>query len=156
LIRSDEVADTHVEQFQQWLDETYGGDERFAGRHRVTGADAGLRLEAGENSYYEIGVWSGKKIVRVGFLTADRALNEAIEQGILDSGDSLDELMEVELDDLGEEAVTMEHYFERPAFCYTSTIPLPDTQALSSADLRRRIGHLVDACAALFQEYLED
>jgi hypothetical protein len=155
-MRRDEVADTQVEQFQRWLDQTYHGDERFAALHHLTGADAGVRLEAGETSYYEVGVWLAKKLLRVGFLTADRALNEAIEQGILDSGDSLTELMEVELDDLGEEPAAMDHYFERPAFCYTTSLALADAEELSSPELHRRVGHLVDACVALFQEYLEE
>jgi hypothetical protein len=150
------VADNHVEAFQRWLEETYSGDERFAGIHRVTGADAGVRLEAGENSYYEVAVWLGKREARVGFLTADRSLNEAIEQGTLDSGDSLDELMEAELDDLGEEPVAMDHHFERPSFCYTAALPLSGSEELASPELRRRIGHLIDACCALFQEYLEE
>jgi hypothetical protein len=145
-----------MEPFQRWLEETYGGDERFAGTHRVTGADAGLRLEAGENSYYEIAVWLAERQVRVGFLTADRSLNESIEQGILDSGDSLDELMEAELDDLGEEPVPMAHIFERPAFCYTAALPITGPDALASSELRRQIGHLIDACHTLFQEYLEE
>jgi hypothetical protein len=152
------VADLRGQQFQRWLEETYAADERFAGLHRAAGPDldAGVRLEAGEGSYYEILVRPGREGVRVGFLTTDRALNEVIEQGILDSGDSLDELMEVELDDLGEAPVTMEHYFERPAFCYVTSLPLPGPEALNSPELRQRIAHLVDACCALFQEYLED
>jgi hypothetical protein len=152
------VADLHGQQFQRWLEETYAGDERFAGIHRAggPGVDAGVRLEAGEGSHYEILVRPGREEVRVGFLTTDRALNETIEQGILDSGDSLDELMEVELDDLGEAPVTMEHFFERPAFCYVTSLPQPGPEALDSPELRRRIEHLIDACCALFQEYLED
>jgi hypothetical protein len=150
------VSDSHVEQFQRWLEKTYAGDERFAGMHRATGADAGLRLEAGENSYYEVAVRLAERLVRVGFLTADRSLNEAIEQGILDSGDSLDELMEAELDDLGEEPVPMAHFFERPAFCYTASLPISSPEALGSSELRRQIGHLIDACYTLFQEYLEE
>ena len=150
------MSDSHVEQFQRWLEETYAGDERFAGTHRAMGADAGLRLEAGENSHYEVAVRLAERQVRVGFLTADRALNEAIEQGILDSGDTLDELMEAELDDLGEEPIPMAHFFERPAFCYTTSIPLPGPEALDAPELRRRVGHLIDACGTLFQDYLQE
>jgi hypothetical protein len=152
------VANTHAEQFQGWLEQTYAGDERFAGLHRVDGpgVDAGLRLEAGEGSHYEIRVRLSRQEVRVGFLTTDRALNESIEQSILDSGDTLDELMEVELDELGEAPVAMEHYFERPAFCYVASLPASGPEALKSPELRQRIKHVIDACRALFQEYLED
>jgi hypothetical protein len=152
------VANSRAEQFQGWLEQTYAGDERFAGLHRAggPGVDAGLRLEAGEGSHYEILVRLSRQEVRVGFLTTDRALNESIEQSILDSGDTLDELMEVELDDLGEAPVSMEHYFERPAFCYVASLPLTGPEALDSPELRRRIEHSIDACRALFQEYLED
>ena len=152
------MTDSHGQQFQRWLEETYAGDERFAGLQPVSGSDvdAGLRLEARKGSHYEILARLGRQDVRVGFLTTDRALNETIEQGILDSGDSLDELMEIELDDLGEAPVTMEHYFERPAFCYVTSLPLPGPEALDSHLMRRRIEHLIDACCALFQGYLED
>jgi hypothetical protein len=152
------MADSHMEQFQRWLEETYTGNERFGAVHRLhgNGVDAGVRLEAGEGSYYEIAVRLAQRDVRVGFLTSDRALNEAIEQGILDSGDSLDELMEAELDDLGEPPAPMEHFFERPAFCYTTAVPLPGAETLASPDLRRRIGHIIDACCTLFQDYLEE
>jgi hypothetical protein len=152
------VTDFHIEQFQRWLEETYAGDERFSGRRRASGAeaDAGVRLEVGEGSYYEILVRLAKPDIRVGFLTTDRSLNESIEQGILDSGDSLDELMEVELDDLGEAPVVMEHFFERPAFCYVTSLPLTTPDVLGRVELRRRIERVLDACCALFQEYLEE
>jgi hypothetical protein len=155
--RRNPMIDTHVEQFQRWLEETYTGDERFGAVHRLheNGVDAGVRLEAGEGSYYEIAARLARRDVRVGFLTADRALNETIEQGILDSGDSLEELLEVELDDLGEPPAPMEHFFERPAFCYTTTLPVSGPEALDAPDLRRRLGHLIDACCILFREYLE-
>jgi len=152
------MADTHAEQFQRWLEETYSGDERFGAVHRLQGrgVDAGARLEAGEGSWYEVAVRLAPRDVRVGFLTSDRALNESIEQGILDSGDSLDELLEVELDDLGEPPAPMEHFFERPAFCYTTALPLSGPDALDTPDLRRRIAHIIDACHTLFQEYVEE
>jgi len=152
------MADSPVQQFQRWLEETYSGDERFGAVHRLhgNGVDAGVRLEAGGGSYYEVAVRQAQRDVRVGFLTSDRALNEAIEQGILDSGDSLDELMEVELDDLGELPAPMEHFFERPAFCYTTSIPLTGPEALDAPEMRRRVGHLIDACGTLFQDYLQE
>jgi hypothetical protein len=152
------MADSHAEQFQRWLEETYAGDERFGAVHKLSGsgADAGGRLEAGDGSHYEIAVRLAQRAVRVGFLTADRALNESIEQGILDSGDSLDELMEAELDDLGEPPVRMEHFFERPAFCYTTALPLSGPEALDAPELRGRIEHIIDACCTLFQDYLGD
>ena len=152
------MADSHGEQFQRWLEETYTGDERFGAVHRLSGigVEAGVRLEAGEGSHYEIAVRLAQREVRVGFLTSERALNESIEQGILDSGDSLDELMEAELDDLGEPPVGMEHFLERPAFCYTTAVSLDGPEALDAPELRRRIGHIIDACRTLFQDYLED
>ena len=125
------MSNQHGEQFQQWLEETYTGDERFAGVHRATGA--GVRLEAGEGSYYEVVVRPAERVVRVGFLTTDRAVNEAIEQGILDSGDSLDDLMEVELDDLGEESAAMEHFFERPSFLRRQDV-VPSNDCGDAAD----------------------
>src|ERR1051326_9115825 len=150
------MSDPNVERFQRWLEETYGEDERFAGTHGVAGDAAGMRLEAAETSHYEILVRPLERTVRVGFLTADRALNEAIEQGILDSGDSLDELMEIEMDDLGEDAAAMEHFFERPHFCYVTTLTLPDLAELGSGELRQRVAHLIDASHALFQDYVQD
>ena len=74
------MADTHAEQFQRWLEETYSGDERFGAVHRLqgSGVDAGARLEAGEGSWYEVAVRLAPRDVRVGFLTSDRALNESI------------------------------------------------------------------------------
>ena len=149
------MSEPNTEQFQRWLEETYGGDERFGGVHRATEADAGVRLEAGTGSYYEVSARLSERVVRVGFLTTDRAVNEAIEQGILDSGDELDDLMEVELDDLGEEPARMVHFFERPAFCYTTSLQIAGLAALSDPGVHRRIGHLIDACHTLFQEYLE-
>jgi hypothetical protein len=64
--------------------------------------------------------------------------------------------MEVELDELGEAPVSMEHYFERPAFCYVASLPVPAPEALELPEVRRRVEHSIDACHALFQEYLED
>jgi hypothetical protein len=153
--RSDGVSDQNVEQFQRWLEEKYAGDERFSGTHGVPGAAAGVRMEAGENSYYEIAALPDQRELRVGFMTSDRSLNETIEQAILDSGDTLEELMEVELDDLGEEPAPMIHYFERPAFCYSARLSLEDPSQLGSTDVRRRVGHVLDACYTLFQEHVD-
>lgn len=151
------MAGSPSEQFQKWLEATYSRDERFSAVHSTAGTvgDAGVRLEASEGSHYEILVRPARQEVRVGFLTTDRALNEAIEQSILDSGDSLDEQMEVELDELEEAPVPMAHFFERPAFCYVSSLPLPQPDALATPELRRRVAHLIDACHALFQPHLE-
>jgi hypothetical protein len=154
--REEPVSKQFEEQFQEWLEETYKGDERFAGVHGASGAGAGIRLEAAAGSHYEVAVRPAERSVRVGFLTTDRAVNEAIEQGILDSGDTLDDLMEVELDDLGEAPAPMEHFFERPTFCYTTALPLAAPEELGSSELRRRVAHLIDACYALFQEYLDE
>ncbi len=139
------MANPQIEQFQRWLEESYAGDERFhdVTRASAAGADAGVRLEVAPGSYYEVLVRPAVPDVRVGYLTIDRALN-----------DSLDELMEVELDDRGEPPAAMEHFFERPAFCYVTSLPLAAPEALSSPELRGRIQHLIDASYVLFQEYL--
>jgi hypothetical protein len=151
------MSDPTLVEFERWLGDTYAGDSRFGGVHRVSGGDmaAGVRLEVAESSHYEVAALTGGRAVRVGFLTADRALNESIEQGILDSGDTLDEWLEAELEDLGEAPASMEHFFERPFFCYVTTLPLATPEALGSPDVRGRVRHLIDACYTLFQDYLE-
>lgn len=66
----------------------------------------------------------------VSLATADRWLSESIESTLMHTGDGLDELIEEELVDLGQDAptagITVEH-FRSESMLYTFRTPLDDT-----------------------------
>ena len=147
-----------VASFQEWIAREYRPDGTFEGVQALSGGDADLsvRLLVVNKSYYEVRADLARQELQVGFATEGRVVNEEIEQMILDSGGDLDDLLADELCDLGEEPLTMEHFFERPAFRYVVRLPLPQPEALEDTALRGRVKNILKACQILFQPTVDE
>lgn len=157
-----EVEQRQADGFRQWTLALFEGDTRFERIVEVEHAGEGdggyvVRFEVSRQSCYEVAFRPQEQTVRIGFLTQDRTLNESIERGILDSGDTLTEMIEIELEDMGEIGrYDMDHFFERPWFCFYTSLPLESMADLESDEFRLKVQHLLDACHIVFQEYVDE
>lgn len=96
--------------------------EISVGPDRLEAAAAGSAAPA----FYRVDVGGGE--VWVSLVTADRWLSESIEADLMHSGDKLEELIEEELVDQGEEAgrVSFEHFrSDDMLFTFRSKVPGP-------------------------------
>ena len=118
-------------------------------------ADLAVRLEVGKRSCYFVRVLPEQGAVEVGFATDDRTVNEELEQMILDNGGDLDDLLADELCDLGLEPLPMKHYYERPAFLFSVSLPF-ESEGLAGPELTKRITGIVKACRILFQPTVDE
>ena len=90
-----------------------------------------LRLQAKDaaaEAHYEVARHGGDLLVRL--LTADRWLSESIESQLVEHGDSIEDLLEDELIEVGHEpardgAVPKVRHFRDPARNYTFECPIP-------------------------------
>jgi hypothetical protein len=146
--------------FRDWLTAEYRNDGRFDRIEVLEAPDPAtevtVRLHVGNRSYYEVRVRPEAGEVQAGFATESRIVNEAVEQAILDAGGDLDDLLGDELCDLGEQALPMKHFFERPAFRFTVSLPLQSPDGLPDAALRSRVAAVLKASHTLFQECVDE
>lgn len=100
--------------------------------------------DAAAPAFYRVDVGGGE--VWVSLVTADRWLSESIEADLMHSGDKLEELIEEELVDLGEDpgAVSFEH-FRSDDMLFTFRTKLPDA---ATGDPERTCRYLLayEAC----------
>ena len=155
------AADPRLQTFAEALAHEYRADGllesvRIVTPPELSHGDVCVQLHVSDRSLYEVRVLVEANEIQAGFATEDRNVNEEIEQAILDSGDSLDELIGDELDELGEEPVSTRHVFERPRFRYCATLPLPDLAALEDETTRRRVRHTLKAFRILCQPYVDE
>lgn len=100
----------------------FAGSELLGDRVRLKAKDAAAE------AHYEV-VRSGDELL-VRLLTADRWLSESIESQLVEHGDSLEELLEDELVEIGHEpardgAIPKVRHFRDPARNYTFECPIP-------------------------------
>jgi hypothetical protein len=154
-------ADTSLGSFVDWMTAEYGADRTYDAIRVLAGGDAGsasllVRLNVGRGSYYLARQLDEDRLLEVGFATENRTINEAIEQMILDNGGDLDDLLADELCDLGEEPLSMRHYFDRPAFLYVVPLPLDSADALGDQRLHSRTRAIITASRVLFQGCVDE
>jgi hypothetical protein len=150
-----------IQQFGEQLAGEYRSDGTLDAVRVLTAAEAApadlvVRLEVGKRSRYLVRVSSEPGAVEVGFATEDRTINEEIEQLILDNGGDLDDLLADELCDLGLQPLPMKHYYERPSFLFTVSLPFEGPDSLSSPALLKQISGILKACRILFQATIDE
>ena len=100
----------------------FAGSELLSDRLRLKAKDAAAE------AHYEVELGGDDLIVRL--LTADRWLSESIESQLVEHGDSIEDLLEDELVEVGHEpardgAVPKVRHFRDPARNYTFECPIP-------------------------------
>jgi len=100
----------------------FAGSELLGDRLRLKAKDAAA------DAHYEVATAGDGLLVRL--LTADRWLSESIESQLVEHGDSIEDLLEDELVEVGHEpardgAVPKVRHFRDPARNYTFECPIP-------------------------------
>ncbi|MGV3719411.1 MAG: hypothetical protein ACO1SX_00760 [Actinomycetota bacterium] len=153
--------DSATASFGEWLAGEYQSNPSYDPVRLRSGDEAApasliVRLGVGRNAYYLARVNADADSVEVGLATEGRMLNEALEQMILDNGGDLDDLLADELCDLGEEPLSMRHFFERPAFYFVVPLPLQSPAELDDPAFRNRVKVILTACENLFQGCIDE
>ena len=148
-----------LDDFRDWLVELFGGEERFITVQEESSEEDesfSVLLESGDRAWYEVAIPPQGDGVRIGFATQNRPLNESIEQGILDTGDSPSEFLDDRMSDVVEleEPPEMDHFFDT-AFRFTTTIPIASLTELGTEAIREQVQQLVEGYYAAFQEFVD-
>lgn len=111
------------------------------------------KLEATEASYCAI-VADAHDLVWVGLFTADRWLSESIEQDLLHSGDTIEDLLEEELYEQGFEARLPVEHFRDPQkrFVFRCPVFLHKGEKLDCEGMVDRVGKVLLAFEATFRK----
>lgn len=118
-----EWASREWESFRPWRpsEETRVGPEADSARD-----DRRLLFFFKPDCAFLIGVRAEAGTVRVGLVTRNRWINEGIEQGVLDSGGSMTEFLEDEMEADEDLPFPMLHYHDSGEFYFVSEIPFSD------------------------------
>ena len=93
-----------IEAFREYIEDSVAGDDRYGPPERIDREDwstLATRFEAGPSCWFEIALCPSVPQIRVSFLTDDRWKSEEIEQAIQDSGDTMEEFVQVGLEEAG-------------------------------------------------------
>jgi hypothetical protein len=111
------------------------------------------RWQGAERVWYEVTVRPFLPQVRAGVLTDDRWQSEAFEQMIEDSGDTMQEFLELGFETAGLEwaGPPVEHYREQGRYFYFATpIDLCDLAELADDSLRRKVQLMIEGYLLAF------
>jgi len=147
---------TTIEDYRAWLEQQAAGDERLGPPQRVErddGSQLATRFALTESVWAEAAVRPTAKQLLVSVLTDDRWKSEEMEQGIQDSGESMEEFVELGFDDAGlswtEPPVL--HYREAGKLFYFSTpLDLDSLSALGDPDVRQKSWQMLQGYAGAF------
>ena len=122
----DEESRETIEVFREYIEGAVAGDERYGQAERYDRDDdstLATRFPAGDSCWLEIAIRPLIPQVRVGLLTDDRWKNEEIEQGIQDSGETMEEFVGLGFSEAGLDwpQPPVEHYREGGEFFYFAT-----------------------------------
>jgi hypothetical protein len=122
----DEQNRVTVEAFREYIKDAVAGDERYGDAERDDREDESTlatRFRAGGSCWLEVAVRPFVPQVRVGLLTDDRWASEEIEQGIQDSGETMEEFVGLGFAEAGLDwdEPPVEHYREGGKYFYFAT-----------------------------------
>lgn len=156
----DEDSREAVEAFQAYIEDALAGDERYGDveRHdREDESTLATRFSAGASCWLEVAVRPLVPQVRVGFLTDDRWISEEIEQGIQDSGDSMEELVGLGFSEAGLDwpEPPVEHYRESGKYFYFATpLELDELPDLHWEEPRNKVIRMLEGYLIAFGPFV--
>ncbi len=106
----------------------------------------------GESSFF-IGVRCQARTIRVGMVTTNRWLSEGIEQAVLDSGGSMTEFLEDEMEADDDLKFPMVHYHDSGEFYFLSEIPFEN---LDDPQLNDQVTMYFKGYVIAFEGYLKE
>lgn len=139
-----------VEAFRCYIEDLVLIDDRYgeAERHdRDDESTLATRFSAGLSCWFEVAVRPMIPQVRVAFLTDDRWKSEEVEQAIQDSGDTMEEFVEVGFAEAGLDwkEPPVEHYRDGGTHFYFATpLEVEDLVDLDREETRNKTLHMLD------------
>lgn len=144
-----QINTTQVTQFREWVAAQLAGDETFGDpmvEDRPDGSTLTTRWPIGESLYLEVTVRPHLPQVRVGLVTDDRWKSEELEQGVEDSGDSMEEFLELGFDEAGLEweEPPVEHYRDQGKwFSFMTPVDLERVSQLGDESIRDKVMKMI-------------
>ncbi len=147
--------------FRTYIADAVANDDRYGEAVRCDRDDEStlaMWFEAGPSCWFEVALRPSIPQVRVGFLTDDRWRSEEVEQAIQDSGDTMEEFVEVGFDEAGLpwENPPVEHYRESGKYFYFATpLALDDLEDLDQESLRNKVLRMLEGYLIAFGPVLD-
>ena len=157
---TDEQRD-QIAAFRTYIADTVGTDDRYGEATRCDREDEstlGMRFDVGASCWFEVSIRPSIPQIRVGFLTDDRWRSEEVEQAIQDSGDTMEEFVEIGFDEAGLnwEEPPVEHYRDSGKYFYFATpLPLEDLDDLEQEAVRNKVIRMLEGYLIAFGPALE-
>jgi len=150
-----------VSGFRAYVEDYVAKDDRYgdATRHdREDESTLATRFEAAPSCWFELALRPFVPQVRVAFLTDDRWRSEEVEQAIQDSGDTMEEFVELGFEDAGLEweEPTVEHYRDGGKYFYFATpLTLDDLEDLDQDEVRDKTLRMLEGYLLAFGAALQ-
>ncbi len=147
--------------FRTYIADAVGNDDRYGEAIKCDREDEStlaMQFEAGPSCWFEIALRPSIPQIRVGFLTDDRWRSEEVEQAIQDSGDTMEEFVEVGFEEAGLpwEEPPVEHYRDSGKYFYFATpLALEDLFELEQDVIRNKVLRMLDGYLIAFGPALE-
>ncbi len=142
-----------------WLEEQYTGDDRFDTVEvlepgPLEGEAIRIKFVFDDHSHFFVAVLEDDGQLRIGLATDNRWVSEAIETAALETGDSLTEFLEDEMEANAELEHEVQHFHD-DVFYFCSDIPFQRPEDLASPIVRDEIVSYLDGYMTALISYLE-
>jgi hypothetical protein len=144
-----QTDNTQVTEFRAWVAAQLAGDETF-GEPRVDdrpdGSTLSTRWPIGESLFLEVTVRPHIPQVRIGVVTDDRWKSEELEQSVEDSGDTMEEFLELGFDEAGLEweEPPVEHYRDQGKwFSFMTPLEIASVSQLGDSSVRDKVMRMI-------------
>lgn len=150
-----------IEKFRRELEQRLTADPRFRSASREDRDDGSYlasRFAVGERLWIELAVRPLIPQVRAGIVSDDRWVSEDLEQVIEDSGDEMDEFVEMGFEEAGLSwpAPTVEHYRDQGKYYYFATaLPLTRLSELGESATIDKVQRMLHGYYLAFRPAIE-
>jgi len=156
----DEHLDEAIAEMGQWLEDAYTGDDRFEYVELVTPGTGEnetfrLRLVVDESTEFFVAFLQEDNLIRVGLCTADAAINEAIEEAMLEGGGTMTEFL-AEAMEAEEELEHEVQHLNEDYYYFCSEITYESDAEVNSETQRDAIVYYLDGFIAALLELAQD
>ncbi len=145
-----------IEAFREHVEGAVSADDRYGESKRLDredGSTLATRFEMGEDCWLEVVVRPLVPQVRVGFLTTDRWKSEEIEQAIQDSGDTMEEFVEMGFSEAGLDwdEPPVEHYRDAGEFfCFITPLEIEELFDLAEGEVQGKVVRMLEGYLVAF------
>ena len=145
-----------VDEFRARVRGRFGGDARVVAVQeldREDGSTLSTRFQVAPHLWLEAAVRPFVPQLRAGILTDDRWANEELEEKIEESGDTMQEFVEMGFEEAGLEWLqpTVEHYRDQGVyFCFATALDLKALEELGSEAVFDKFCRMIEGYAHAF------